>query len=768
MPERTAPRALVPPQSANLQTTPRTGWPQQLTAFDLLRAMADDGLVRIAMNDVRGQILGMAWEVKPIDGEKSSPALDKETERIRAWLRTPDQLNRIRFRTFVSKMLEEILVTDALTLIPRYTVKGDFLGCEQIDGATIMPIVDGRGQPPIPPGPGEAREQRHVAYEQIVEGRVETQFTRDELWYMPANPRPNNPYGRSPVEMVLMFINVAMRRGMFDLKWFTEGNIPEGLFSVPEEWTPDMIAVYQRGFNDDSKDGTRSGFLRFVPQGAYHALKAREFNLGEREWDARCICYAFGVSPMPLVQMMNRATAETLESSSLESGVRPVAEHIAEALTLAVQGPLGAPMLQIRPGSDETEDATTVYERNVAYFGRGGMTVGEFVAATGGSPVEGPLKDARVWDTPSGPVLLEDVLRPKPEPAAPGAPPHTTSDQRGMDQAGAAPPDESAAAKDLSRWQTFALKRLRDGRALRKFESAAVPEPIRRRVEFGLMRARTSGQVREVFSAARLRKAAEIEPPSLAGPRAAVQDIIAAWLATNRSRVIGEVMALVDLPAAKLAKDDAPSPPKAPALEEVDLDMSGLIPKLEEAIKASAAVGAGETADAVGFSLDNVPEAALKYARNRAAELVGMRYDDAGRLVVNPDNRFAINETLREDLRSTVAQAIDKGWSPQELTSRLSDVFDRPRAEAVARTETGFAYNEGAADVYEEAGVEKVEILDGDGCLPIGHEEGSPAPSGDPGVIEPESEANGQVWTIAQFRAHKLGHPRCVRGAVAA
>jgi hypothetical protein len=50
--------------------------------------------------------------------------------------------------------------------------------------------------------------------------------------------------------------------------------------------------------------------------------------------------------------------------------------------------------------------------------------------------------------------------------------------------------------------------------------------------------------------------------------------------------------------------------------------------------------------------------------------------------------------------------------------------------------------------------------------LPLGHDDGAPAPSGEPGSFEPEAEADGQIWTVEQYQAAILGHPNCVRVAV--
>jgi len=699
LPERTPPRALIPPLSANLQRTPRTGWPQAMTAFDLLRALSDDGLVRIAMNDVRGQILGIPYQVTPLEGEKSSPALEKEAVRIREWMRMPDRLNGVRFRRFMSKALEEMLTTDALSICPRFTVGGEFLGLEQIDGATILPLVDGRGQAPLVP---------EFAYEQIVDGRLETQFSKADLWYMPANPRTNNPYDRSPVEMVLMFINLALRAQMFDLSWFTEGNIPEGLFSCPEEWTPDMIATYQKGFNDETAgaDGKRAGLLRFVPPGAYHELKSHKFELDFYEFVARAICFAFGVSPMPLVKMMNRGTGETLELSTAESGVRPVAMHLAEVLTEAVQGPLNAPMLQVVPASGETEDAAVAYQRNVAYFSKAGLTLDEWLEATGSDKIGGDLGNERFWETAAGPVSLTEILEqrkakieaarnPQPAPPAnqiqPGQ--ETTEPQPGDPSQGKARAEAGdAAEKDLARWQTFAVKRLKDGRPLRKFDSAVIPYSVRVRIEHGLERAAGYGDdhphaaalVKTIFELGKKGRTVEIEPAALVAPRLAIEAAIKGWLTKNQGRIISDVLSRYEPPAEKLRKDDARRVPK---LDDLDLDMSSLEADLEAGILAAAKAGASDAAPRVGVALGEVPESSLAYARARAADLVGMEWNDAGELVENPRAKFVISDTLRADIKSKVAQAVEKGWSPQTLTHELTSTLGPARAQTVARTE---------------------------------------------------------------------------------
>jgi hypothetical protein len=82
-----------------------------------------------------------------------------------------------------------------------------------------------------------------------------------------------------------------------------------------------------------------------------------------------------------------------------------------------------------------------------------------------------------------------------------------------------------------------------------------------------------------------------------------------------------------------------------------------------------------------------------------------------------------INETTRQGIAEIVAQGVEQGMGAQELGAAIQawSGWDEYRAEMIARTETGTAYNATALASYREAGLEYVQVLDGDGddiCAP--------------------------------------------------
>lgn len=245
------------------------------------------------------------------------------------------------------------------------------------------------------------------------------------------------------------------------------------------------------------------------------------------------------------------------------------------------------------------------------------------------------------------------------------------------------------------------------------------------------------------------------EPPMSRGQQRAAKRlaaILSRWLEVVGPRLVR--WAVEQLERTQTTKADIPDP-----------DASDLYDAIQDVLVSAAESGVLDTAQIVVVDLDTPSVKATLYARQRAAELVGKKLIN-GVLIDNPNGEWVISNTLRDVVRDKVSTAIVEGWSPDKLTESLRSQFGDRRAETIARTETGYAYGNGAAEVYTEFGAEFVEILDGEGCLPNGHVAGAPKASGDPGVVEEESEANGQVWTVAQYQAAILGHPNCVRAAV--
>ena len=185
--------------------------------------------------------------------------------------------------------------------------------------------------------------------------------------------------------------------------------------------------------------------------------------------------------------------------------------------------------------------------------------------------------------------------------------------------------------------------------------------------------------------------------------------------------------------AAKLAKADSRPPISDDDMAEIEASLSGVYD-----------AGAADSSEIVGGGKN----AAVAYARARAGELVGKRWDEGSQSWIdNPDSKWAITDTVRDTVRDKIARGIKQGQSTEDLTASLRETIgdDIPsRANTIARTEGREAYNHGAADNYRDMGVEQVEILDGSG---LGDE---------------CDDENGEVVDIDEFLDRSAGrHPNC-------
>lgn len=160
---------------------------------------------------------------------------------------------------------------------------------------------------------------------------------------------------------------------------------------------------------------------------------------------------------------------------------------------------------------------------------------------------------------------------------------------------------------------------------------------------------------------------------------------------------------------------------KASAEEEDERDAARAIDAADWAPIARAAAtefeavardGAHRTLLTLGVSDDEsitsqTFDEAVEAARARAAELVGKSWDEDGELIDNPDADMAITETLREEIRGAVAEALEAGDSASELSGRIEELagFSAARAEMVARTEIIRSHAQGQLSALRESGV---------------------------------------------------------------
>lgn len=161
----------------------------------------------------------------------------------------------------------------------------------------------------------------------------------------------------------------------------------------------------------------------------------------------------------------------------------------------------------------------------------------------------------------------------------------------------------------------------------------------------------------------------------------------------------------------KLSEDEARDL-AAKILGEIDFsNWQELIPELESVILSISQDGIRLGFDQIGHSptadaLNQVNEIAVEWAKDRAAEMVGMKRVD-GELVTNPNAEWAITDSTRDMLRADVTRALEEGLGSRELAGQLESnyAFSSDRADRIARTEIASADIAGNMMAYRDSGV---------------------------------------------------------------
>jgi len=149
-----------------------------------------------------------------------------------------------------------------------------------------------------------------------------------------------------------------------------------------------------------------------------------------------------------------------------------------------------------------------------------------------------------------------------------------------------------------------------------------------------------------------------------------------------------------------------------------------LIPQVERALAEQAQ----EAARTVAVSMETEPAALAElsqdlaaFARDRAAELVGRRWQD-GALVDDPNAEMVIDEATRDHIRVAISDGIRARETAEQIAERLGakdfPAFSPARAKMIARTELSRAENAGRFGIMRVSNVaSKIWVVDGDPCL---------------------------------------------------
>lgn len=231
------------------------------------------------------------------------------------------------------------------------------------------------------------------------------------------------------------------------------------------------------------------------------------------------------------------------------------------------------------------------------------------------------------------------------------------------------------------------------------------------------------------------------------------------FLKKQGKEITGQIKAhLEKLGFSKVQKDDSTNQPPPEVVNMADLVLNTLdqtawntlLAELLQSMLYDIYIAGAEDAQGTlsgTFAVDETfHQYATDYSQQRTAELVGKKVLADGSVIDNPNQNYAISDSTRDMLRGDLIDYMNQGLTPAEIAKNLENnyAFSETRSMTIARTETGFSWNSGAVQMYDDSDVKLLYVHDGDS--------------------DPECHtADGEIWTTAHAMAHPLQHPNCVR-----
>jgi hypothetical protein len=329
----------------NIATRPRT---HERVSFDALRGLVESyDIAQIAIWHRIDSIRSLDWKLMAADNYSGDV-----TDAIAAGmeiLKRPDRVNS--FETWLAKWLYDVLAYDAGALYRLRNRAGRCVGLQPVSGVTLAPLLDYWGNSPEYPA---------EAYVQYVNGVPWNWLTRDDLIYEPFRPVAHSPYGRAPLESIMLNANTDIRFQVYFLERFTSGTIPEVLASAPESWNPEQIEVFQ-AYWDDLIYGNQAAKhqIKWLPGGStFTWSNEKDFTDTFSLFLMRKSLAAFHVVPSDVgfTEDVNRSSGESQADVQHKVGELPFGRYVERIITAFLQDDLGLPLKHQFDWGEEQDD----------------------------------------------------------------------------------------------------------------------------------------------------------------------------------------------------------------------------------------------------------------------------------------------------------------------------------------------------------------------------------------------------------------------------
>jgi hypothetical protein len=359
-----------------------------------IRRFADEHeITRAVIETCKDQICKLPgkWQLIPRYGQtieevRVANESDTRITSLNKFFKRPDKEHTTK--QWLRILLEEILVSDTVIIWKQEDILDRVYSLPIIDTALIKRCVSESGQTPS----ADLEYPDNIAYQQVIKGRVNKEFTTDEMIYYVRNPRAWAFYGSSPVEQIILTLATGMRRMAMQLAHYTDGNVPAMFLRAPKEWSKDQIAEFQLYWNVLMSGDFGELSKGWMIPGDIEPIFPQKETLKDEfdEWIARVVCYAYSVSPNAFIKNLNRATSEQAREQADEEGLQTRKSIVCEIMNLIQEKWWGYEDIEYVLLEPRQEDSLKQTEQDNINIRNGSKSVDEIRRMRGDAPIGAP------------------------------------------------------------------------------------------------------------------------------------------------------------------------------------------------------------------------------------------------------------------------------------------------------------------------------------------------------------------------------------------
>lgn len=342
---------------------PPFGYPRPLNT-QLIRQLAKTAYIHSIVQTLTDEIATTKWDIKVKEhaAELGAEEPTEQIAKVKEFFLNPNG-NEESWEHISRMLVADILELDAGVLVKVYNEKQELKQLFARDGASFLKNPDifgyyGNRADVIPQYTYQydtetrtykqdlkfktlddvALVKEQAAYFQYgwTPGSVPVPFGKKEVVYISRNPRTDSVYGRAPIEMIGEILYTLIYGSSYNLDFYTNNNMPEGILSLIGANQTHIDSVRERMDNQirfkDNLGKWRKKFfkvpitntdVKFTP---FQLLSKDLEVLQQQQWFVKFAWACFGINAEELgfTEDSNKAVSQTQSKVGIRKGIRPL------------------------------------------------------------------------------------------------------------------------------------------------------------------------------------------------------------------------------------------------------------------------------------------------------------------------------------------------------------------------------------------------------------------------------------------------------------